>query len=89
MTPTNYRGWRVIFSPVHFSLDTAALQRESYRLALLVHNQLTEFSHTTYWPNSAIQRLSSVYHKSSPNRQANGSAVSATSLPQYWQRSIN
>ena len=89
MTPTNYRGWRVVFSPVHFSLDTAALQQVSYRLALFVENQLSDFSHTTYWPNSAIQRLSSVYHKTGPHHQTNGSETVTSGLPQYWQRSLN
>ncbi|MDF7814853.1 hypothetical protein [Hymenobacter sp. YC55] len=85
MSPTNYRGWRVVFSPVHFFLDTAALQRESHRLALLIQNQVTDISHNASWPSSAIHQLSSVYSKVGASGHINGSLAAIAA----WQRSSN
>ena len=89
MTPTNYRGWRVVFSPVHFFLDTAALQHESHRLALLIQNQVTDLSHNASWPSSALRQLSALYSKPGALGQAKGSVIAAAALQPHWQRNIN
>lgn len=58
MTPTSYRGWHVVSSPVGFCLDTAALLRGGYQLAALVENRLADFGYFSSGCSTATQRLS-------------------------------